>query len=104
MYPPFCEMINITSSSDNEKMAYDHLRKFRNELISKVKELDNLSFIRIYNVTKSPMHKINGKYRYRFLIKTNYNRRLYNLINEILVKNYKKDISIIVDVNAINMY
>ena len=60
--------------------------------------------MRIYNVTKAPMYKINNKYRYRFLIKTNYSKRLYNVINETLTKYYKKDISIITDVNAINMY
>jgi primosomal protein N' (replication factor Y) len=104
MYPPYCEMINITSSSIKDSYSYNELRKLRNELISEIKKSGFGSFIRIYNVTKAPMQKINGKFRYRFLIKTNYSKKLYEIIHNVVEKNYKKDISIIVDVNPINMF
>ena len=104
MYPPYCEMINITSSSDEDLYSYGELRKLRNELINNIKKSGYTNFIRIYNVTKAPMQKINGKYRYRFLIKTKYSKKLYDIIHNVVEKHYKKDISIIVDVNPVNMF
>lgn len=38
LYPPFCEMINFTASSDSEKTAFDALLSFRNALLGEIKE------------------------------------------------------------------
>lgn len=104
MYPPYCEMINVTSASEKDLHSYNELKKIRNEIINEIKKSGFGNFIRIYNVTKAPMQKINGKYRYRFLIKTNYSKKLYEIIHYVVEKHYKKDISVIVDVNPINMF
>jgi len=52
------------------------------------------------------MYKLNGKYRYRFLIKTRYSKKLYDTIASVY-KDFlhKKGVSnISIDVNPANMY
>lgn len=105
-YPPYCEMININSSSESDYHAKNVLLKLRNELI---KELANLKLngqITVMSVTKAPVHRVNSKYRYRFIIKMNYSKTVYNLIHSVLERQYRTagDTTLTVDVNPINMY
>lgn len=50
------------------------------------------------------MHRINNKFRSRFIMKMNYNREIYERIHTLLKNFYKDNVSIIVDVNPVNMY
>ena len=104
VYPPFCEMINITSVSQNDKKACDALKKLRNDFIALLKDDNYNGYIKIYTVSKSPMHKINGRYRYRFIIKLSYKKKAYELLHKAAENNYNKDVSITVDTNPVNMY
>ena len=102
MYPPFCEIINFTSASDSEQTAFNALLNFRKELLREIKERNVKADV--FGVQKAPMHKINNKYRFRFIMKMNYNREIYERIHTILKNLYSDSISIVVDVNPVNMY
>ena len=105
-YPPYCEIININSSSESDYQARKVLLGLREELI---KELSNLKLngqISVMSVTKAPVYRVNSKYRYRFIIKMKYSKTVYNLIHKILEKHYRTlgNSTLTVDVNPINMY
>ena len=102
LYPPFCEMINFTASSDSEKTAFDALLNFRNALLDEIKEKNIKADV--FGVQSAPMHRINNKFRSRFIMKMNYNREIYERIHTLLKNFYKDNVSIIVDVNPVNMY
>ena len=75
---------------------------FRKELAAQTEPSNAV----IYRVGEAPLYKINGKYRYRFLVKTRYSRELYDKIYDINKKICKaKGVSqITIDVNPSNMH
>ena len=102
IYPPFCEFINFVFSSETEAIAKKTATAFQKEL----KNSTNDCSVIYYPVGQAPMYKLNGKYRYRFLIKTRYSQKLYDTI-AFVYKNFihKKGYSTItIDVNPTNMY
>ena len=102
IYPPFCEFVNFVFTSENEALAKRTANAFAYEL----KKKSNDFGIIFYPVGQAPMYKLNGKYRYRFLIKTRYSKKLYDTIASVY-KDFlhKKGVSnISIDVNPANMY
>lgn len=102
IYPPFCEFINFVFTSEDKETARKLGERFRKELVQTV----NSSEAIIYNLTEAPIFRINGKYRYRILIKTRYSKDLYTKIAEINKKmsSAKTKAQISIDVNPSNMY
>ena len=101
-YPPFCEIILFTASGEKEEKVYNYLLNFRKEFLGAINE-EKIG-ADVFGVNKCAMYKINNKYRYNFMVKMHYSKRMYERIHTILKNNYKDDISIIVDVNPISMY
>jgi primosomal protein N' (replication factor Y) len=102
IYPPFCEFINFLFTSETEANAKKTATAFQKEL----KNSTNDCNVIYYPVGQAPMYKLNGKYRYRFLIKTRYSQKLYDNIAFVYKKFiHKKGCSTIsIDVNPTNMY
>lgn len=101
-YPPFCEIILFTASGEKEEKVYNYLLNFRKEFLGAINE-EKIG-ADVFGVNKCTMYKINNKYRYNFMVKMHYSKRMYERIHTILKNNYKDDISIIVDVNPVSMY
>ena len=102
IYPPFCEFVNFVFTSENEALAKRTANAFAYELKKKTNDFGVI----FYPVGQAPMYKLNGKYRYRFLIKTRYSKKLYDTIASVY-KDFlhKKGVSnISIDVNPANMY
>jgi len=102
-YPPFSEFINFVFSSKNKGDAFKVANSFYSELISGLK---STSFCgTAFKPCESPLFRLNGKYRYHFLIKTPYKKDIYNKINEVYTKfsGIKSETAISVDVNPINL-
>ncbi|MBE7047054.1 MAG: primosomal protein N' [Ruminococcaceae bacterium] len=105
-YPPYCEIININSSSESDYQARKTLLKLRDELIKELSLCKLNSQVTVMSVTKAPMHRVNSRYRYRFIIKMKYSKTVYNIIHKVLESQYKTagNSTLTVDVNPINMY
>lgn len=102
IYPPFCEFINFVFSSDSKSKSYKTANLFRDEIFKLLPSRDAI----VYKVSEAPMFRLNGKYRYRFLVKTRYSKDNYNKIASVYSKYCgRKDSSLIsIDVNPTNMY
>lgn len=105
-YPPFCEMINITFSGENEKECENKIKDFYKTLVGMLKDRKYSEFIRVYPPSRAPMYRINGKYRNRIVIKATYNKKLYEILHNLADKHYttRTNVNLIVDVNPQNMY
>ncbi len=86
IFPPLCDIcvIGISSASDNmAKIAAD---TFLIIIRDTIKE-ENISFpLRVLGPAQSNLTKINGKYRYRIIIKCKNNKELRGFIRKILLK------------------
>lgn len=102
IYPPFCEFINFIFTSEERIKASDTAERFRRELSRLVPVSEGI----VYKVGEAPLFKLNGKYRYRFLLKTRYSKNLYDKIKELYTKyiSSKSNSQISIDVNPSNMY
>jgi len=104
LYPPFTEFIKIQFSGNNK----NDTKAFADKFYSDVSELTMThDFVgEIYNVSESPLFRLNGKYRYRFMLKTPYKKEFYSALHNIYNKYIKNrsEISISIDVNPVNSY
>ncbi len=103
-YPPFCDIILIGFSSENEKdvaSVANHVHAYlKNRVIN-----ENIGII-LYKAIPSPIDRIKNKYRWRILIKCKFSDETINLLNETLeffktLKTNKTRVTI--DLNPNNM-
>src|SRR5699024_884731 len=66
-YPPFCDIILIGFTSNNEKEVMEAANKLHEYLKNRVIN-ENIGII-LYKALPSPIDKIKNKYRWRILIK-----------------------------------
>lgn len=104
MYPPFSEFINFVFLSKDESTAKNAANTFYKKLMN---ELSRTSFSGTsFKPCGAPIYKINGKYRYHFILKTPYRKDIYDAIGDVYhnLSFGKNDISVTIDVNPNNMY
>ena len=101
-YPPFCDIIVIGFSSENEKRIIEMSNLIYDTLEHKLNNKD----LKIFKPMPAPIDKIQNKYRWRMIIKGNMDENINEEINSCLQIVYNKnvkDIRIVVDVNPNNM-
>ncbi len=103
-YPPFCDIILIgfTSEDENEvrKVAESIHSYLKNRVIK-----ENIGII-LYKALPSPIDKIKNKYRWRILIKCKFSEEIMELMDDTIERYYKlksKNSRITVDLNPNNM-
>ncbi len=100
-YPPFCDIIVLGINGKDEKRTKEVIQKLENTIR---KKNDGSYFAS--KALASPISKINGRFRYRIILKCKLNGKMVNKIGEILEEYYgwkEKNTRIIVDVNPSNM-
>lgn len=100
-YPPFCDIIMMSISSQDEENA----RKMSKKWYEYLNSLNKDTFL-AYPPMTAPISKIKNKYRYRLIIKCNLNNQMLNILNQGLEKQevWKiKQTRVAIDVNPSNM-
>ena len=94
--PPFSKIISIIISSKSQ----DLLHKFSIELLEKKPKYDN---VEVFGPAPAPLNFLRGRYRNRFLVKSNKSIKLQNIVIEwmSLVKAPKR-IRVSIDVEPYN--
>lgn len=105
-YPPFCEIINFVFSSENENEAANSALKFHAMLKDKLSAFNCLKYVVAYKVMPAPIYRVNGKYRYRFIMKLSYSKKIYNAVHDTAeeYRKLKNCANLIIDANPYNMY
>jgi len=101
-YPPFCDIIQIGFSAENEQDVISTCKKMHEFIKQKIKQ-ENVPII-LYNPVPSPIDKIKNRIRWRMIIKCKFGNNIIELINEALkqIKTNEK-VRVIVELNPTNM-
>ncbi len=100
-YPPFCDIILIGLSGKDEKNVKKASEKLEYLLLKQ-----KATNMYISRAIPSPINKIKNRFRFRIILKCNFNNSVINNINAVLEEYYKRNknnVSIFVDVNPGNM-
>lgn len=103
-YPPFCDIILIGFTSENEQELIKTAESIHKYLKNRVIR-ENIGII-LYKAIPSPIDKIKNKYRWRILIKCKFSEDIVLLMNDALQEFERlksKDTRIIIDLNPNNM-
>ena len=103
-YPPFCDMVQLTLTSDDEETLARESDKLSARIEEKLKsEYSDLPFI-VYGPFEAQVYKLNEKYRMRTVVKCKLNRRARGLFSELLSEfNVKRGITLSVDLNPLTV-
>lgn len=102
-YPPFCDIILVGISSDDEEMVQNVANKMYELLKS---GLECIQDIFVYRPMPAPIDRIKNRYRWRIILKGNFSEKVIEKMNYILERIYKAKIGntrIVIDVNPMNM-
>ena len=100
-YPPFCDIILVRFNGKN----LSEIKKISDRVYRKILEKKDNTIL-AYNPVPSPIDKIQGKYRWRIVIKCKVSNKVLDLINYAIedeIKSNEKDTSIVVDINPNSM-
>ena len=103
-YPPFCDIILIGFSSENE----NNVIKSAKFIYTKIKEqiIEQKLPIILYKPVPAPVDKIKNKVRWRLIIKCKFDNQIVDALNlcmKSLNDQNLKDVKTIIDVNPTNM-
>lgn len=105
-YPPFCDLVNIVFTGDDEKKIFSHADSIKKIMTTTVDKYNERKYyLTMYGPTPCTVGKIRDKYRYHILIKCTKSQYIKKSLFEalgLLMKNGPSDISVSVDVNPVN--
>lgn len=115
-YPPFVKMAVVTVSGEKDRFVYDMTVNMKNIFYKTIKNFSALGEtdvqeIEVLGPARCPVSKINGKYRWRVILKSSREDLLVQLCTKVsdeyeklYVKNYKNNLPLLsIDVNPVNM-
>ena len=103
-YPPFCDIIMLGFSSENENEIKRVSGEIHKYLKNKI-ESENIP-IMLYKPVPAPIDRIKNKFRWRIIIKCKFGNNIIDIINNCIRDVYEKNnksVSVVVDVNPNNM-
>jgi len=103
-YPPFCDMVQLTLTSDNEENLSQAAKALSSRLEEKLKaEYSDLPFI-VFGPFEAQVYKLNEKYRMRTVVKCRLSARSRKLFSELLCEfAARRDASLSVDLNPLTV-
>lgn len=102
-YPPFCDIIVVGISGEKEDEVKKQAEFLYKQLYAKIKKYNiNLA---LYSPRPAPIDKIKNKYRWRIILKGDFDEPINNMMGEVLKEVYAKGnkARIVVDVNPSSM-
>ena len=103
-YPPFCDIVNLTLTSEDEGELLRESKRLSDMIIEKLKgELGKLPFI-VFGPFEAQVYKINEKYRMRMVIKCRLNSQSRALFHELLCEySLARKVGLSVDFNPMTV-
>ena len=103
-YPPFCDIVNLTLTSEDEEELLRESKHLSDTLLSKLSgELGKLPFI-VFGPFEAQVYKINEKYRMRMVVKCKLNKQSRGLFHELLCEfSTSRKATLAVDMNPMTV-
>ncbi len=103
LYPPFCDIINITVTSSRKEEAEAEAQKIAQELRVSLRAFDGWS---LFGPSPAPLGRLQGRWRERIWLKCNADDEFIKTIRACIYeksKRGKEDLSVVTDINPYNM-
>ncbi len=103
-YPPFCDMVSLTVTSDTERAVFDGSKKLSESMISRLRgDYSGIPFT-VFGPFEAQVYKVNEKYRMKMVVKCRLNARVRGLFRELLSE-FAQDrkVTLTVDVNPLSI-
>lgn len=104
IYPPFCDICVVGFSSLIEKDAENASKIFADEMARKLSEITPDFPMRVLGPSKAVLGRINGKYRYKLIIKTKNTKCFRDYISKVYSRMFEyknfSNVSIYIDING----
>ena len=103
-YPPFCDMVQLTLTSDDEQQLFAWSRQLHDSIVEKLKgKYSKLPFM-VYGPFEAQVYKLNEKYRMRMVIKCKLTKESRRLFHELLCEfSLARGVSLAVDLNPLSI-
>jgi len=103
LYPPFCDIVNITVSSADKDAAEKRAMEIAMKLRIALRSYDNCSF---YGPSPAPLNRIQGRHRVRLWLKCKADESFISALRGVLHDNPTKrnaDLTVVADINPYSM-
>ena len=104
IYPPFCDICAVGFSGEDDGKTSSAADLFAGTIAERIKELPEKMPVRVLGPSKCAFEKINGKFRYRIIIKCRNNASFRHFISGIRTDTAKlpefRGISVYIDMNG----
>ena len=100
-YPPFCDMVSLTLTSENEKELFSASKALSGSVIEKLKseKYAGLPFV-VFGPFEAQVYRMNGKYRMKMMIKCRNTAKARALFRELLSEfSQNRFVTLAVDIN-----
>ena len=103
-YPPFCDIVNLTLTSEDEGELMRESKHLSDSIIQKLGgELGKLPFI-VFGPFEAQVYKINEKYRMRMVVKCKLNKQSRGLFHQLLCEfSTSRKVTLAVDMNPMTV-
>ena len=95
-YPPFCQIIKIVFSCNDEDRAFRCANEIADRLRAQIDKLNITEYLEVNGAMKCIMQKINSEYRFQIIIKNKMNKK-----GQYLVATFFKNLSVADDIKMI---
>ena len=103
-YPPFCDMVQLTLTADDEASLAHHSDALHERIIEKINKEYNHLPIQVFGPFEAQVYKLNEKYRMRMVVKCRLNKETRALFSSILTEFAKAgQVSLTVDLNPLSV-
>ena len=100
-YPPFCDIVELTLTSDDERELQVEAKRLSDTLLSKLRGNYGKQPFIVFGPFEAQVYKINEKYRMRMVVKCRLNRLSRSLFHELLIEfSTAKRVTLSIDFNA----
>ncbi len=102
IYPPFCDICTVGFSGTEDKSVSSAAELFAEKLAESIKLCTEKIPVRVLGPSKCALEKINGKFRYRIIIKCRNNAAFRHIINSVRTETagQMRGISVFIDING----
>ncbi len=103
-YPPFCQIIKIVVSSNDEARAAVCANEIAQRLYNQIDKVNLTEYIEVNGSMKCIMHKINSEYRFQIVIKNKMQKKGQYLISAFMRNTTAaNDIKLTIDVDPVDI-
>lgn len=89
LYPPFCRIFCIGITGENDKQTFQVAKQIQTAALSLLKESYSDIPVRYLGISQASIHRVANKFRYKILIKGNFNKRSKEFYHRLLAEGVK---------------